>query len=481
MFKTLLYRPVWLPVVITVSLLIFSLLLMNSTARSGLERLHPIQIHLKGFTDVQTVLLHVQKTLLNHIGEGSDISVQDLANIRHKIGEVVATYKDENTAVAGVALQQAYDALGEQNVMPIPALMQVLNQLNIVVKSETDAHNELIAEARIAAREEVEIATTTLIILPLLGVALLFFVRKRILSPLNELGWLMSQLARRDYAPAPSHNVDPLLKSLIGDYNAMVGRMAELEQQHVTRHATLESLIHAAAGHLLDQQRTLANAQRLAAVGELAAQLAHELRNPLAGIQMALLNLREEINNPDQIERIELVRCELVRITTLLNSLLDQSRHHPELPTKVVLAYVTDEIFTLARYQLPERITLRHEIAADLRWSLPENELRRTLLNLILNSHQAIGEATGTIHISAQQQHDHLLLEVCDDGPGFPESLLTTGIRIFKTTRPEGTGLGLVAVQRFVNELQGRLQLRNIAPHGACVTLLIPAPGITHD
>jgi hypothetical protein len=229
MFKTLLYRPVWLPVVITASLLIFSLLLMNSTARSGLERLHPIQIHLKGFTDVQTVLLQVQKTLLNHIGEGSDISVQDLANIRRKIGEVVATYKDENTAVAGVALQQAYDALGEQNVMPIPALMQVLNQLNIVVKSETDAHNELIAEARIEAREEVEIATTTLIILPLL-----FFVRKRILSPLNELGWLMSQLARRDYAPAPCHNVDPLLKSLIGDYNAMVGRMAELPRHFAT-------------------------------------------------------------------------------------------------------------------------------------------------------------------------------------------------------------------------------------------------------
>ena len=70
---------------------------------------------------------------------------------------------------------------------------------------------------------------------------------------------------------------------------------------------------------------------------------------------------------------------------------------------------------------------------------------------------------------------------MCDDGPGFQESLLSSGIRTFKTTRPEGTGLGLVAVQRFVNELQGKLQLRNVAPHGACVTLIIPMPGNNHD
>lgn len=480
MFKTLLYRPVWLPVAITVSLFIFALLLMNNTAQRGLERFAPIQTHLDGFTDVQAVLLQVQKALLNYIGEGRDISVEEIAGIRHEIGEALVAYRNDHTSIAASALQRAYDILGEEGVMPAPVLMQVLTELNMVVKRETAAHNTLIAEARTAARQELEIATVTLIMLPLLGVALLFFVRKRILSPLNELGWLMSQLARRDYAPAPSSNVDPLLKPLIGNYNAMVGRLAELEQAHATRHASLESQVQSAAGHLLDQQRTLANAQRLAAAGELAAQLAHELRNPLAGIQLALLNLREEISNPDQVERIELVSGELVRMTTLLNSLLDQSRHQPESLTDVTLAQVTDEIFTLARYQLPEGITLSHEIAADLHWPLPENELRRTLLNLILNSYHAIGEATGTIYITAYQQHDHLLIEVCDDGPGFPESLLTTGIRTFKTSRPAGTGLGLVAVQRFVNELQGRLQLRNVTPQGACVTLLIPAPGITH-
>ena len=480
MFKTVLYRPVWLPIAITVSLFIFALLLMNNAAQRGLERFTPIQAHLDGFTDAQEVLLQVQKALLNYIGEGRDITVEEIVEIRHEIGEALDAYRDDHTSIAGIGLRRAYDILGEEGVMPAPVLMKVLTELNMVVKRETAAHNELIAEARTAARQEVEIASVTLIMLPLLGVALLFFVRKRILTPLNELGWLMSQLARRDYAPAPSSNVDPLLKPLISNYNAMVSRLAELEQVHATRHASLESQVQSAASHLLDQQRTLANAQRLAAVGELAAQLAHELRNPLAGIQMALLNLREEIGNPDQIERLELVSGELVRITTLLNSLLDQSRHQPESSTDVALAQVMDEVFTLVRYQLPERITLRHEVAVELRWTLPENELRRTLLNLILNSYHAIGEATGTIHISAHQQQEHLLIEVCDDGPGFPEALLTTGIRTFKTTRPAGTGLGLVAVQRFVNGLQGRLQLRNVTPQGACVTLLIPAPGITH-
>lgn len=481
MLKTFIYRPVWLPVAITASLLLFSLILMNNTALRGLERLDPIQRHLEGFTEVQGVLLQVQKGLLNHISEGGDITEADLALIRQKIGEILDKSLTDSNATVTVALQQAYDALGERNVMPIPALTRVLNQLNTAVDRETLAHNQLIADARSTARQELEIATTTLIMLPLLGVALLFFVRKRILSPLNELGWLMSQLARRDYAMAPSTHVDPLLQPLIQHYNTMVGRLAELERDHATRHATLETQIHRAAAHLLDQQRTLANAERLAAVGELAAHLAHELRNPLAGIQMALINLREEVNNPEHVERLELVSRELVRITSLLNALLDQSRQLPEPASDVPLARVTEELFILARYQLPEQITLRHEIAPDLHWRLPENGLRRTLLNLLLNSYQAMGEQRGTITARAYQAHDHLILEVSDDGPGFPVSLLNSGIRTFRTSRPEGTGLGLVAVQRFVNELQGRLQLRNLTPHGACVTLLIPTPGADHE
>jgi len=480
MLKTLLYRPVWLPMTITAILLMISLILMNTTALRGLERLNPIQVHLTEFTEVQGVLLQVQSTLLNHISEGDDISPQELSGIHQQIGDIIESNQTNNTLEVSTALKQAYDIL-EKEIRPIPALTVVLTELNTVLDHETQIHNALLADTRKAAQLEIGITSTTLIVLPLLGIALLFFVRKRILSPLNELSWLMSQLSHHDYAPAPSNNVDPLLKPLIKNYNAMVERMAELEQEHTSRQESLELQIHNAAGHLLDQQRTLANTERLAAVGELAARLAHELRNPLAGIQMALINLQEEISNSEHVMRIELVSRELDRINLLLNKLLDQSRQCPEQISEVSLAYVTDEIFTLARYQLPKHILLHNKITPDLHWLLPENELRRTLLNLILNAYQATSSQRGTICITGYQEQESLILEVCDDGPGFPQSLLINGIRTFKTTRAEGTGLGLVAVQRFVNELQGKLQLRNIAPHGACVRLIIPMLGVHHD
>lgn len=475
MFKALLYRPVWLLVTITSAILILSLILMVSTASRGLQRLDPIQTHLIGFTEAEEILLSAQKILLRHIGEGDAITPRELDKIRHHIAKFTESNKNTNTAIVNASLHKAYDALAEQGAMPIPSLSVVLQELNTVLKSETNAHNLLLSEARRAAQLELEIATTMLIILPILGVLLLFLIGKRILAPLKELGWLMSQLARRDYAPAPSNNnVDPLLRPLVGHYNSMVERLAELEKEHANRQISLELQISSAAKHLLYQQRTLANAERLAAVGELAASLAHELRNPLAGIQMALLNLREEVNDPEHIERLELVSRELARITSLLNTLLEQSRQLPEPLTNVHLAKLTDEIFTLARYQLPERIALKHTISSDLRWLLPENELRRTLLNLILNAYQAIGQGTGSIRISASADQNNLIIEVTDNGPGFPESLLKTNVRAFKTTRPEGTGLGLVSVQHFVNGMHGKLQLRNVTPRGACVSLTIP-------
>jgi two-component system NtrC family sensor kinase len=218
----------------------------------------------------------------------------------------------------------------------------------------------------------------------------------------------------------------------------------------------------------------------MAVVGELAARLAHELRNPLAGMQMALTNLQREISEHDKAQRLGLVVDELNRVTALLNSLLDQSRHHPE-PVKLMrLAPVIEELLTLARYQTPETIQIEQDIAEEIECRLPENGLRRTLLNLILNACQAIGDQPGHIRVSARIEKDSLIIDVTDDGPGFPPTLLQSGIRPFISTRSDGTGLGLASVQRFATDLQGRLELRNVEPHGARVTLILPAAGENH-
>jgi signal transduction histidine kinase len=76
--------------------------------------------------------------------------------------------------------------------------------------------------------------------------------------------------------------------------------------------------------------------------------------------------------------------------------------------------------------------------------------------------------------VNASRRDGILCIEVCDDGPGFPQELLQHGVRAFATWRESGTGLGLAIVRRFARDLDGDLQLNRRAPHGACATLKLP-------
>jgi nitrogen fixation/metabolism regulation signal transduction histidine kinase len=96
------------------------------------------------------------------------------------------------------------------------------------------------------------------------------------------------------------------------------------------------------------------------------------------------------------------------------------------------------------------------------------------MLNLVLNSVQAIGESPGRIAVSAHPNGEHVKFSVLDDGPGFPLETLNNGIRPFVTQQKAGTGLGLAMVKRVVQDLGGELKLKNVEPHGACVTLSLP-------
>ena len=224
----------------------------------------------------------------------------------------------------------------------------------------------------------------------------------------------------------------------------------------------------------MEQQYSLARAERLAAIGEVAAELAHEIRNPLAGIQMAFNNLRREIDDQNQCERMDLISSELKRLARLLNDMLDQSRHSPEAATDFDMSILICDLLTLTRYQITESIELNCDTPNTLPVHLPESGIRQALLNLILNAADALESNPGLIRIKAHIESQRLRIDVFDNGPGFSQDLLNYGIRPFRTSRQGGTGLGLAMVQRFVKDVGGTIKLSNQQPHGACVTVLLP-------
>ena len=343
-----------------------------------------------------------------------------------------------------------------------------------IAAAETLEQRDLMNDTTQDLRDEMRLEIGALTLLLGLGATIVASTRRKILSPLRSLESLVSRLADGERTPIPTEPAEPFLRPLFHNYNALVTRLGQLEEEHLNRATSLEHEVRVATRALLEQQQSLARAERLTATGELAASVAHELRNPLASVQMALVNMRREVNTPEVERRIDLMSAELTRVNRLLGDMLSKARHEPEPARTIRLAEFVEQLLGLVRYQLPHDIELRSDVPVELTCRLPEDMLRQALLNLVLNAAQAMGDRVGTIRISAATQNGTLALSVTDDGTGFPQAILEDGARPFASTRDHGTGLGLAIVKRFARDADGAVELSNREPHGARVTLRLP-------
>jgi signal transduction histidine kinase len=212
-------------------------------------------------------------------------------------------------------------------------------------------------------------------------------------------------------------------------------------------------------------------------VGETAAGLAHELRNPLAGIMAALANLGQEVADEEVEKRVRLLRQETERIVRLLNEYLKASRHAPEPLVTTNVEKLVEDLLSLLRYQASSDIRLEEDVGQNIECLLPPGRIRQALMNLVGNAIESLGTGPGTVTVLGRRVGPEIHLEVRDDGPGFPEDILRTAGQPFRTGRDSGTGLGLATVHRTAVDLGGSMTIQNLQPRGACVTLSLPCRG----
>ena len=473
-YVRLIYRPFWGAMLVLLAVLSIALAVLINSSWQALQRTEPLQNHLALMEALRSYHLKLDSlksafTLPPTTENNARISqlLPMVMGIQQGYSTVLSSHTETTLAQTINTLQTSEGGGPEQ-------FQQLENSILIALDAETSIQNHLL---RLLARDnrlELETATSIALALPLLGLLILFFMRHRILRPLNDLGLLINQLGRRALPPVPLSDIDPLLKPLFIDFNSLLQRLSELERAQQQHQRQLEDKVRHATQSLLEYHHTLAQSERLAAVGEITARLAHELRNPLAGIHMALSNLRSESDGADTQARLTMVLDELDRITTLLNEVLGQSRHAPEPASDFNLAASVTSLLQLARYQIAATITIEQNIAPTIQCHLPQGRMRQALLNLILNAAQSIAGNRGHITISATTDKQQLCLRVQDDGPGLPESLLNNGVRPFATSRQEGTGLGLAIVHRFCHDQGGELILSNQPDGGACIQLNLP-------
>jgi signal transduction histidine kinase len=223
--------------------------------------------------------------------------------------------------------------------------------------------------------------------------------------------------------------------------------------------------------------RRALRAERLAAVGTLAAGLAHEVRNPLNSALLQLQVLRRRMDRPgasrDTLEPIAtLIEDEIRRLERLVTDFLSFARPRPlDLrATDLVELFRSVQDFVAPELEA-NRVTVEIDVAAALpALHVDPERLRQVLQNLVRNAVEAMASG-GRLTMRARTAGSMIELEIADTGPGFPEA--TPVFDAFFTTKPKGTGLGLSIVHRIVSDHGGTLRVRS-RPGDTCFTISLP-------
>lgn len=473
--KPILSRPAKIRGLAFLGLLLMALAILGGMILRNFHHFETVLSYVEYSHRIQRVSVGLQQAVIGYLIEHRNHSRSvDLAKTLGEMDILMAdsrylstTTKANLAAVRSMLTDVAKLSKQEKN----DHLSKALKIMDETLEYEALQREKSLEDINFDTQNELYVA---LVIFTLILVGAMLFLHFRILHPLNDLRKLLERLTEEDFTPITTAHLDPLLLPVFSSYNEMVIHLAELEEAKRLYAQSLQHEVRLATQALLEQQYSLARAERLAAVGEVAAELAHEIRNPLAGIQMAFNNLRREITDPHYCERMDLISSELKRLAVLLSDMLHQSKHSPEVATHFNLTTLIRDLAALTRYQIAEAIQLEIETPAPLPVYLPESGMRQALLNLILNAADVLEGGSGLIRIAAQIDGQDLRIDVIDNGPGFSKELLDYGIRPFRTSRRRGTGLGLAMVQRFVKNMGGTIHLSNQQPRGACVTVVLP-------
>jgi two-component system, NtrC family, sensor kinase len=329
----------------------------------------------------------------------------------------------------------------------------MLSQLESRVSLRVD---RLIDSASARERLSLRLLLVWLVLTVVLGGAVALYAR-RLLRPLEQVTERAKVVAEGDFTPQPPHSALDEIGDLSRTFEAMVSRIAQVNQQ-------------------------LLESERLATIGKMAAHVTHEVRNPLSSIALNLELLEDELPLDGEAHALFVaIRREVERLTELTEQYLSVARRREP---KFALENVSEVVAEAVEFMRPE--LQKHDIAVKLqleetlpKMRIDEGQLRQVVHNLLRNARQAM-PGGGCVDVTVSndppdaEAKEWVRIAVADTGPGMDAEARTRLFEPFFTTRNHGTGLGLAISRHIVEGHCGTIECKDNTPHGANFIVRLP-------
>lgn len=267
------------------------------------------------------------------------------------------------------------------------------------------------------------------------------------------------------------------LATVLAAWDAATGRLQET-------HEALRKEVQRLTDELEAKNRELARKNRLADLGQMAAHVAHEVRNSLVPVTLYLSVLRRRLAcDPAGLEVLGKIEAAFTALDATVHDLLHFTADRDPHWEQFALRPLVDEVLaSVAPQMAAQAIQAIVEIDPGYALTADRDMIRRAVFNLVLNALDAMPEG-GRLYIAAVSQDDAMLLQVADTGPGLEPEAARRAFEPFFTTKAGGTGLGLAIVDRIVDVHGGRVTAANAPEGGAVFTLRLPqtAERPSHD
>lgn len=220
-------------------------------------------------------------------------------------------------------------------------------------------------------------------------------------------------------------------------------------------------------------QERLARTERMAALGEVAAKVAHEIRNPLISVGGFARRLEKKLSgNPK--EYADIITKEVGRLEVILNEILGFVKEIRIVKELVTSESLVDDVMSLVQSDIEERgIVIVRESAGPIELYVDPSRIKEAFLNILTNAIHAV-ESNGTISIRTYREDTEAVIEIMDTGKGIDDETMPFIFDPFFTTKKIGTGLGLSITHRIIEEHKGRIEVKSTPGTGTTFKLFIP-------